>query len=667
MVYEHLNLPINHILSDSTTTPQQQQQQQLMPNRRNLGAWIQGNFYEDTIPTFSEVLRNGPPESLHAALDVLVDKGLGDVRVAERYRTTSRIRMQNSAWVHACIEKKQQIQHHRLAIQQLVEDIMNLHQQLTTFEQTMLTTDNTPTNENGTIGTDDRADSSSSSSSSSSSVMLTVLESSAGDTVRNVRSTITLPPTVTRESSADHTFSSVPTPDIQNESSIFQVAEIEQGHDNIVSSVASRDSQDESIVFQSESEQSSVQTIDDASTDQLMMKLRIQRNEEIANVHKLISEKVNNMKQHQFSLDGLMKLLNRLRKEHTEPPMDDEEFQAITHAAESAKPIVTKAFADHARELHSQMLERYQIIDSKTDMTKPPDWYLYARMHRRKIIFHGGPTNSGKTYQALQRLKKAQKGMYLGPLRLLAAEIYERLTADGIYCNLYTGQEVRDVPFATHKAATVEMAPVVEEFDVVVIDEIQMISDDERGFAWTRALLGVRCSEIHVCGGLEAVDVVKRLADASGDEFELRTYKRFSDLKIASHSLARKPDEFGCFKHIEPGDCVVAFSRSDIFAIKREIETSTQYKCCVIYGSLPPTTRSEQARRFNDPDSGYDVLVASDAIGMGLNLNIRRIIFNSIFKNNGAKIIRLDHSSMKQISGRAGRRNSPFPNGGRFI
>ena len=82
-----------------------------------------------------------------------------------------------------------------------------------------------------------------------------------------------------------------------------------------------------------------------------------------------------------------------------------------------------------------------------------------------------------------------------------------------------------------------------------------------------------------------------------------------------------------------------------------------------MYGRLPPAIRAEQARRFNDPDSGYDILVASDAIGMGLNLNIKRIVFNTIFKFNGESVIRLSHSEVKQISGRAGRRNSPYPNG----
>lgn len=114
---------------------------------------------------------------------------------------------------------------------------------------------------------------------------------------------------------------------------------------------------------------------------------------------------------------------------------------------------------------------------------------------------------------------------------------------------------------------------------------------------------------------------------------------------------------------VRPGDCVVAFSRNDIFAIKREIEKHTGYKCCVIYGKLPSQIRTDQARLFNDPNSGYDILVASDAIGMGLNLNIRRIIFNTIFKFDGESVVRLGHSAIKQISGRAGRRNSPYPQG----
>jgi ATP-dependent RNA helicase SUPV3L1/SUV3 len=107
--------------------------------------------------------------------------------------------------------------------------------------------------------------------------------------------------------------------------------------------------------------------------------------------------------------------------------------------------------------------------------------WVYATTHLRflslQIIFHSGPTNSGKTYNALERLKEANEGLYLGPLRLLAAEVYENLTSDGIYTNLFTGQERREIAFSTHAAATVEMVNLAKEYDVVVIDEIQMISE----------------------------------------------------------------------------------------------------------------------------------------------------------------------------------------------
>jgi ATP-dependent RNA helicase SUPV3L1/SUV3 len=159
------------------------------------------------------------------------------------------------------------------------------------------------------------------------------------------------------------------------------------------------------------------------------------------------------------------------------------------------------------------------------------------------------------------------------------------------------------------------------------------------------------------------LDIVRRLAQACGDDFECRQYQRFTPLEVAKKSLARSSHQTDSYRDVMPGDCIVAFSRNDIFAIKREIETTTKYKCTVIYGSLPPQTRSEQARLFNDPNSGYDILVASDAIGMGLNLNIRRIVFNSIFKHDGNGVVRLGHSAVKQISGRAGRRNSMYPTG----
>jgi hypothetical protein len=195
--------------------------------------------------------------------------------------------------------------------------------------------------------------------------------------------------------------------------------------------------------------------------------------------------------------DGVAEAISTLDEvaramEKMKTPMSDKEYTAGQELLSRTMKSICSAFAQHISDRHSQLIRQYQVLETKTDLTKPHEWYGYARLDRRKVIFHGGPTNSGKTYNALLRLKEAENGLYLGPLRLLAAEIYETLTADAVYTNLYTGQERRDVAFSTHSSATVEMASFDKEYDVVVIDEIQMIADKTRGAAWTKALLGLR-------------------------------------------------------------------------------------------------------------------------------------------------------------------------------
>ena len=100
-----------------------------------------------------------------------------------------------------------------------------------------------------------------------------------------------------------------------------------------------------------------------------------------------------------------------------------------------------------------------------------------------------------------------------------------------MYTDLLTGQEKRNVPFATHVSCTIEMASLERDYDVAVIDEIQMLADEHRGYAWTRALNGLRAREIHLCGGLEAADIARKLCEENGDSFELLTYKRLTQLK----------------------------------------------------------------------------------------------------------------------------------------
>jgi ATP-dependent RNA helicase SUPV3L1/SUV3 len=252
------------------------------------------------------------------------------------------------------------------------------------------------------------------------------------------------------------------------------------------------------------------------------------------------------------------------------------------------------------------------------DLRYPAEWYPATRQIPRTIHMHVGPTNSGKTYHALKRLEAADTGIYLGPLRLLAHEVYTRLNAKGKFCALVTGEEQRmpDGDRATMYSCTVEMAPLNTIFDVAVIDEIQMINHQERGWAWTQAFLGLQAREIHLCGEARTVPIMRELCALVGDEIHIHEYERLTPLQVEPQSLRGKLEK------LEKGDCIVAFSIIGIHALRREIEKKTGKQCAIVYGSLPPETRAQQARLFNDPDNDYDFLVASDAIGMGLNLYV---------------------------------------------
>jgi ATP-dependent RNA helicase SUPV3L1/SUV3 len=285
------------------------------------------------------------------------------------------------------------------------------------------------------------------------------------------------------------------------------------------------------------------------------------------------------------------------------------------------------------------------------DLRYPTEWFPATRALQRKVHLHVGPTNSGKTYHALQRLEQAESGLYAGPLRLLAHEVYSRLNAKGKPCSLITGEERRfpEGPTPTMSSCTVEMVPLNTEVEVAVIDEIQMISDGFRGWAWTQAFLGVRAREIHICGELRTIPLIQNLCKLMGDELTVHRYERLTPLECMGKSLNGKLDK------LKKGDCIILFSRVAIHAMKKEVERATGKRCAVVYGSLPPETRAQQAALFNDPDNEYDYLVASDAVGMGLNLAIRRVIFEALSKFDGKSHRNIPISEIKQIAGRAGR------------
>ncbi|XP_008826034.1 ATP-dependent RNA helicase SUPV3L1, mitochondrial [Nannospalax galili] len=320
-------------------------------------------------------------------------------------------------------------------------------------------------------------------------------------------------------------------------------------------------------------------------------------------------------------------------------------------------------FLRHAKQIFP-VLECKDDLRKISDLRIPPNWYPEARAMQRKIIFHSGPTNSGKTYHAIQGYLSAKSGVYCGPLKLLAHEIFEKSNAAGVPCDLVTGEDRvtvdPDGKQAAHVACTVEMCSVTTPYEVAVIDEIQMIRDPARGWAWTRALLGLCAEEVHLCGEAAAIDLVTELLYTTGEEIEVHKYKRLTPISVLDHALES-------LDNLRPGDCIVCFSKNDIYSVSRQIEIRG-LESAVIYGSLPPGTKLAQAKKFNDPNDPCKILVATDAIGMGLNLSIRRIVFYSLIKpsinEKGEKELEpITTSQALQIAGRAGRFGSHFKEG----
>ncbi|KAF6111710.1 Suv3 like RNA helicase [Phyllostomus discolor] len=204
------------------------------------------------------------------------------------------------------------------------------------------------------------------------------------------------------------------------------------------------------------------------------------------------------------------------------------------------------------------------------------------------------------------------------------------------------------------------MCSVTTPYEVAVIDEIQMIKDPARGWAWTRALLGLCAEEVHLCGEAAAIDLVTELLYMTGEEVKVRNYKRLTPICVLDQALES-------LDNLRPGDCIVCFSKNDIYSVSRQIEIRG-LESAVIYGSLPPGTKLAQAKKFNDPEDPCKILVATDAIGMGLNLSIRRIIFYSLIKpsinEKGERELEpITTSQALQIAGRAGRFSSKYKEG----
>jgi len=272
------------------------------------------------------------------------------------------------------------------------------------------------------------------------------------------------------------------------------------------------------------------------------------------------------------------------------------------------------------------------------------DYFELARSLNRKIYFFVGPTNSGKTFEALKHLKKADCGVYLAPLRLLALEVYEELNNCGVKTNLITGEEEIIDENATHISSTIEMLNFELETDVCVIDEIQMIEDRDRGHAWVNALIGAPAKKIILTGSVNALNAVKKIASFLDEELEIVKFQRKNPLHIIEKPIS--------LKNIPKKSALITFSRNDVLKLKSKLK---KYKTSIIYGNLSPEVRREEARKFREGLT--EVLIATDAIALGLNLPIETIIFTTDTKFDGKEKRKLTSNEIVQIAGRAGRYN----------
>ena len=274
-----------------------------------------------------------------------------------------------------------------------------------------------------------------------------------------------------------------------------------------------------------------------------------------------------------------------------------------------------------------------------------PDSYIErAKALKRSFILHVGPTNSGKTYGAIEDLKQHTPGTYLGPLRLLALEMFDKINDAGIPCSMLTGEESIPVEGAQIVSSTVELCDFKTRFKTAVIDEAQLIADRDRGSAWLKAICLVDAEVVHICMAPEALGFIESLLKRFGDQYSIVRHERLAPLRYGGVCKG--------YKDFRPDDAIICFSRKSVLSAAAILENNG-YHASVIYGALPPEARRNEVRKYLEGEN--DIVVATDAIGLGISLPIKRVIFAETQKFDGQEFRPLTTAEVKQIGGRAGR------------
>jgi ATP-dependent RNA helicase SUPV3L1/SUV3 len=318
----------------------------------------------------------------------------------------------------------------------------------------------------------------------------------------------------------------------------------------------------------------------------------------------------------------------------------------IVHTAEKNDELQQHIAAHQERTRKIAETKQRKLLEQLGDINtiNPAADYPYARSIHRHFILHVGDTNTGKTYHALEALRDATPGVYLAPLRLLAMEIQDKFLEEDILCSMRTGEEEHLIDGASLMSSTVEKISLTTHYEVGVIDECQMLSDHARGGSWVRAILGLAADTIYLCMSPDAKDMCIKLIELCGDTYEVRTFQRKTPLEYIPQRLQ--------LSDLQPHDAVILFSRKSVLQFAESVK-SVGLRPSVIYGALPYQSRKAQIDMYNRGET--NIIVSTDAIGMGMNLPIRRVIFAETNKFDGFCRRKLTPSEVKQISGRAGR------------
>ena len=297
--------------------------------------------------------------------------------------------------------------------------------------------------------------------------------------------------------------------------------------------------------------------------------------------------------------------------------------------------------AQHRRQKRPSRSERYQRRQQHPPRKPVAD--LTVRLPERTtepetVIAHLGPTNSGKTHDALRFLVESGRGVYAAPLRMLAQEAHRRLAeelGDGV--GLVTGEE-RVNPDAPIVCCTAEMAPM--HGHTLVLDEVQWAEDEERGSAWTRLMLGGEYRNILLLGAVEALPLVRH----AFPDVDVRFFERKAPLEwVGKKGIAG----------LRPGTVVVAFSRRAVIGLAGELNQLYPGRVAVLYGAMPLASRREEIDRFLNGVA--DVCASTDVLGHGVNLPCETLLFAETEKFDGRERRDLEPWEIAQIAGRAGR------------